>query len=280
MEVSDVPGSRCASASGATNRTSEPRGRRRVLVRVCAGVVALGGVSGTTAAHGAHGTGGEPATFAIVVTLPVVAGLAGGAIIVRQGRASRTNPAGLGAETVLGVLLVVLGATVAISAVTANPHLGAGGGALGTVAALWATRREATATRGEATVTHGCEADLALGAVSTHRVFEGVALGTLYGAGIAVGLLGAIVLAAHNAIETAVVGRLYISGRRRSRAVGAVVLLQAVYTGGALAGLGVSGVVPSSLRLFGLAVAGGALLVVGVGETGRSLAAGRRVAPE
>jgi hypothetical protein len=72
---------------------------------------------------------------------------------------------------------------------------------------------------------------------------------------------------------TAAVGGLHAAGARRSRAVGAVLLVQASYAGGAVVGLGIADALPASARVS--AIAGGALFIVGASETERSIGARR-----
>lgn len=276
MGVNEWSRSRSSSASdgherlGAVGRWGgRSGGRQRLLLRL--GVVAAGlvGFPGTASAHGPRGHGGEPVAFAVVVGLPIVAGLAGGAFAVRGRRAERTNPTGHRAGIVLGVLLAVLGVTFAVSAATTSRWLGIAGGAAGALVGLWALR-------GFGAGAPGCHADLALVAVSAHRLLEGAAVGALYSTGAAVGLLGAVLLAGHTALETAAVGGTYAAGPLRSRAVGAVLLVQTGYAVGAFAGLGAAHALPVSTRTVVLAVAGGALLIVGAGETERSITTVRR----
>lgn len=241
---------------------------RRLLTRLGVWTAGLVGLSGTVAAHGPRGHGGEPVAFAVVVGLPVVAGLGGGAIALWRLRANRTTPSGHRVGLVLGVTLAVLGVTFAASAVTTSRSLGLAGGAVGAISALWAVR-------GSGASHGGCHADLALGAVSIHRLVEGLAIGALYTAGAAVGHIGAVFLAGHTALETAAVGGVYATSHGRIRAVGAVLLVQTGYAAGAVVGLGVAGALPASARALAIAVAGGALLIVGAGEAERSIAARR-----
>jgi len=182
---------------------------------------------------------------------------------VRRIRGAHASPTRHRTGVALGVALVVLGATFAVTAVARSRSLGVAGGAVGVLAGLWATGGYGTDHR-------RCHADLTLGAVSAHRLLEGLAIGALYASGTAVGLFGAAVVAGHTAVETAAVGGVYAAGPHRSRAVAAILLVQAGYAGGAIAGLGVSDVLPASTMAFALAVAGGALLVAGAVATGRS----------
>lgn len=239
----------------------------RLLLRLGVGTACLVGLSGTAAAHGPHATDGEPVAFAVVVGLPVVVGLGGGAVALRRVRADQTTPTGRRTGVALGVLLAVLGVTILASAAATSRWFGVAGGALGTLSGLWVAR-------GHGTRGHGCHADVTLGAVSAHRLVEGVALGALYSAGAAVGLLAAVLLAGHTALETAAVSGMYAAGPVRSRAVGAVILVHVGNAVGAVAGLGVAWALPAWGRALALAAAGGALLVVGAAETRRAIGRG------
>lgn len=252
------------------NRRAAWAGVRRLLVRLGLGGTGLVVFSVTASAHGSgHGIGhgGTAAAFAVVFGLPVFVGLAGGVAAIRYRSLRRGKTTGKDSSIGVGLLLVGLGVASLLPAVTGNLWLAVAGGTIGAVIALWVA--------GTGTVPEtGCgnHADLTLGAISAHRVLEGVVLGTLYSAGAAVGLLGAVVLAGHAALETAAVGGLYATAPRRTQAVGALVLVQAGYVVGGIAGLGVAGAVPVPVRTLALAVVGGALLIVGAGETERSIA--------
>lgn len=241
---------------------------RRRLTRIGGWTAGVVGLSGTATAHGPQSHGGEPVAFAVVVGLPIVAGLGGGVLAIRGLRMVRMAPSGRRLGVVLGVTFAVLGATFAVSAVTTSRQIGLVGGTVGAVGALWVSRSDEPQNR-------GCHADLTLGAVSVHRLLEGLALGALYSAGAAVGLISAVLLAGHTAFETAAVGGLHTASARRSRAVGAVLLVQASYAVGAFVGLGVADALPASARVAAIAIAGGALLIVGASETDRSIGARR-----
>lgn len=240
-----------------------PRSARiRRLVVVTIGFVTA---SGTASAHGSLVHGGAPVAFGVVVGLPVAAGVGGGAIAVLRVRPARPYSLGRRTGSVLGIALAALGLTFLVAAVTTSRPLGLVGGSVGALSVLLITRRGGHDTR-------GCHAGVTLGAVSSHRLLEGFALGALYSAGAPVGLFGAILLACHTALETAVVGGLYAPGPTQNRALGAILLVQAGYAGGAVVGIGMAGALPSWTRALALAAAGGALLVVGLGETEHSIA--------
>jgi len=242
--------------------------RRRRGLRA-GGVVALLTVTPTTAsAHGVGHEGGAGATLLVVFGLPVLAGLAGGGVALRSLGGDNRTGGRRRPDIPIGLLLVGLGLASLLAAASGHGLGTLAGGFVGALLAL----RLADAGRN---VADGCgnHADIALGAVAAHRVFEGVLVGALYSAGAAVGLLGAAIIAGHTALETAAVGGLYASGTRRTRGPAAVVLVQAGYLVGGVAGLGVARAVPGPVAALVLAGAGGALLVVGAGETRRSLGA-------
>lgn len=232
---------------------------KRLLVRLTVWFAALFVGVAPAYAHGTAGHGGTPVTFAVVLGLPIVAGLVGGVVMVRgrneTHRTAGTHPSGVG----LGLLLVGLGITFSGTAISRSLSLGIGGGIVGLVSVRWAVNSRTSDRRG-----HRSHANLSLGAVSTHRLLEGVVLGGLYSSGAAVGLLGAVVIAGHTAFETIAVGGLYAP--HRLRIAGAVVLVQAGYTVGAIVGIAVSGTVPLPVHTIALALVGGILLGIGLNE--------------
>lgn len=262
---------RSRAPSGWMRARSGGRRAGRSLPIAVAGLTA----SSTTArahevGHAVHGPGGTTATFLVVLGLPVIAGLVGGMIAVRYYRRQRSAPPNRLSGGAIGLLLVGLGVSSLLSAIGGHPWLSAAGVVVGGATAL------ASAIGGPVS-RHGCRnhADLTLGAVTIHRLLEGVVIGTLYAAGAAVGLVGAVVLAGHATLETAAIGGLTAGTQQRIFVVGAVGLVQVSYLVGAIAGLGVAVEVPGPARTFALAVVGGALIVVGAGKTDRSITAAR-----
>lgn len=244
-----------------------PSGGSRPLVRPSVAAVGFLALSGTANAHGDVGDGGAPVAVVVVLGLPIVAGLLGGAVVVRRRRLARRwghHPPGI----TLGPLLAVLGATFAAAAGTERLPIAIVGGTAGAVSAA------AIARRGIRTGP-GCRdhAHLTLGAVCAHRVLEGAALGALYGTGAIVGVVGAAFLAGHTAVETAAVAGLYAP--HRARAAGAIVLVQVGYASGVAVGVAIAGAIPTPIRIVALALAGGVLLGTGGIELKRSLAADR-----
>lgn len=222
----------------------------RPVVRGGIAVAGLLAVSGSASAHGAFDVGGPTASFTVVLGVPIVAGLVGGLLAVRGRRgahdAGRTRRTGG-----LAVLLIGLGLVFALSAAGDGLLLTVAGVAVGVTVAVWLMR--SSHHPGEARHAH-----LTFGAVCVHRILEGLVLGALYSTGAVIGLLGAAVLAGHTTLETAAVGGLYAA--RRTRAAGAVVLVQVGFAGGAVAGLLLTWTLPTPVRVLGLALAGGLLL--------------------
>lgn len=252
---------------------------RRSLSSLVVGVAGLVASSATARAHEVghvvldHGDGA--ASFIAVLGLPALAGLVGGAAAVRYCGRKTSAPTDRLSSGAVGVLVVGLGIASLFSAMVGHRWLSVAGVIVGVAIALQFQGGETAPEAGR-----GTHAELALGAISTHRLLEGVLVGTLYAAGAAVGLVGAIALAGHAALETATVGGLYVTTRRRIRVAGVIVFVQVGYVVGAVAGLGVAGAVPVSARTFVLAAVGGLLLVVGVNETERSITAGRSARSE
>lgn len=265
---------------GETPRPPPPRRRRggdgrtprRWLVRLGVWGGGVWTLSATASAHGTLHSSGAPVASAVVVGLPVVAGLLGGAVGIWHGR--RTHRVeGRRSRFALGVLLLVLATAFAGTALARSPPVAVTGGTAGLVAAALVARRETAS--GRASPGH---AHLTLGAIGGHRALEGVALGALASSGALVGLVGATAVAGHTALETVAVGGVYAA--RRSRAVVAVVLVQVSYVAGAAAGVVVAGAVPGLVRVGALSLAAGVLLALGVIETRRSFTLGRGARPD
>ncbi|MFB6102649.1 MAG: hypothetical protein ABEJ73_08800 [Haloplanus sp.] len=124
----------------------------------------------------------------------------------------------------------------------------------------------------DATVTAcGACADATLGAVTLHRGLEGAVLATVYAADAALGLAGALLVAGHAVAETAAVGSLYAATGRRY-ALGAVLIVQAGFVLGVVAGWRVVDAVPATVQAGLLALVGGVLLAVGAREARRRYA--------
>lgn len=240
-------------------RTSGRLAPMRLLALAVAQLLALVvACSGGASAHGTHGSG-PPVEFAVVVAVPVLAGLAGG-LAATSRRVDAISVPHVG--TAFGVALVALGFAFLFRAAADAPMLSValaigGGIAARTLLGHHAAHQEAGAAhRG---------ADAALAAIGVHRFVEGSALAVAYGVGTAVGAFGAAVLAGHAVFEAAILGRLHVR-IGRVRALAAVAAVQASFVLGAFVG---GSAFPSSVRVSAavLAVAGGVLLAVGLGET-------------
>jgi hypothetical protein len=254
------------------DRVRRPR-TGRTLRALAAGTVALGLWPAVASAHDGTGYGGGPVGLPVALWIPVVTGLLGGLLAVRYRRARATGPRLQRTAWPLGLSVLVLGVTVAVTALTGHPWSAVVGGCAGVLGAAW------VATRG--TGPPGHHADLTFGSVLLHRGLEGVALGVLYTTGVAVGSVGVMVIAGHTAFETAVVGGVYAS--RRLRALGAVALVQIGYVVGAAVGTGLGGSVsvPVPVHAGSLGLVGGVLLVVGATELRHAaFAPGHRRVPE
>lgn len=281
MEVTKPPnaGSTTPDADGGSSRRGslgEPSDSNvyRLLGHLLVGIVGFSLVSAPVSAHEGINHDGVSVAFVVVLGLPVFAGFLGGVVTIRYRNRTTTATGGHRASAGLGILLIALGGTLVIMAATKNPSLGLAGGSVGMLTTLWLANRDGRARRG-----CGRHTDLALGGVCIHRALEGVILGGLYTAGAAVGLVGAIVIAGHTALETAAVSGLYVP--RNLRALGAVVLVQGTYIAGAVVGVGVTGSVPVWAQVTSLGLVAGILLVVGVDETRHStLALGSVGVPE
>lgn len=234
--------------------------RYRLFGRLIAVPVALNMVSTPASAHGEAPHGGTPVTLAIVVGLPVVVGLlAGITAIVFRGR-NHDDLTEKGSTVVLGLLFLFLGGTFAIEAAIQSPWLALVGGTVGGIVVLWRLTHGSALQRGDV-----CHAKLTCGAISLHRVLEGLAIGTLYGTGAVVGILGAVTVAGHTVLETGAVAGQYHS--YRLDAIAAIGLVQLSYAGGAFAGVGLTSTIPVPIQSVSPALAGGALFAIGAVKT-------------
>jgi hypothetical protein len=224
---------------------------RRVAVAL--GVALL---STPTSAHvGTAATTGLPFPH-VVAGIVLVSLLGGGFVLIGYGRRPWSN-----GRAALPVLVVVLGAAALALAVTRAATVTLVGLAAGVGVVYFA---------GDAGVTDcGVCADATLGAVTLHRGLEGVVLATVYAADAALGLVGALVVAGHAAVETAAVGSLYAAAGGRY-ALAAVVVVQTGFVVGVAGGAGVVDGVSPTAEAGLLALVGGVLLGVGIRE-GRRL---------
>lgn len=234
-----------------TRRTAGSAALVRVTALVSIGVLCTPAL---VRAHGGvdHGVG---VSFGVVVAAALGVGIAAGVVVLLTGISLRARMLA-GFDRGIGVVLVVLGVTLAVSAVGEYPLLataGIGGGGL--VAWSVAARTDAH------------HADVTFVALATHRVIEGIALAAVYLAGSAVGTVGALLIAGHVALETAAVAGLYVTtGRGPVRALVAIGLLQVGFGVGIAGGALLAIAVPTGLQVAVVAAGAGALLVVGNAE--------------
>lgn len=207
-------------------------------------------------AHEAHPyTGDVPVTIGGVLAISILAGLVIGGVIVVVG----TRRAGRIPGTIsrwFGPVLVVLGLTYAVPAVRESVVKSVIGG-LGGGIAIWMV---STRTRDSHHVTG------IVSAIVVHRIVEGVALAVGSLAGSTVGLIGALIIAGHASIESAVVGGVAISSGR-VRAIIAVLVVQAGFVAGAVIGGTTVAAFPKRFHVFLLAGGAGVLCVIGVIES-------------
>lgn len=232
-------------------------GRTRIAAALAAGLAVA--VAAPASAHELPAADGRGLGLLAVVGLAVAAGLVAGLAVVAL-HVDVVPTATHRLELLVGPALVALGLAAAVELGGERPGLAAGAVAGGGLAAAVDARRHRGA---------GGRAGTALGAVALHRFVEGVALAAAFAADVVVGLLGAVVLASHVALETACVGGLWARVDRR-RAVVAVVLVQATFLAGTLAGLGAT-LALAGLETVALAAASAGLLFVGLGEVGAHL---------
>lgn len=204
---------------------------------------------------------GGAVAFVVVLALPILAGLIGGVAALHYRSLRAPEDIGPGWSLAISILISGLGAASLLTAVEGHLGLSIIGGTIGAAVTLWLAGNEAIDQ-----TDCGNHAELTAGAISTHRVLEGVVLGTLYSTGAAVGVLGAGILAGHAALETAAVGGLYATVPRRTQVVGAILIVQVSYIAGGVAGVGLAATVPASIHTLVLAIVGGALLLVGMKE--------------
>lgn len=109
----------------------------------------------------------------------------------------------------------------------------------------------------------GGQAIAPVGALAVHRLVEGAALGTAYGAGARIGTVAAGILTLHMLLETAIIAGLYRAVNHPTGAVMAVLLVQAGFVLAASSVLVTTIALPPVARLPVTAVVAGLLLVRG-----------------
>ena len=225
--------------------------RRTVVATLAATLLSI-----PAAAHGVT-VAASGLAFPLVITAVVGTSLLGGGLgLAIYGRACRPAEH----RAVVPLLVAVLGCTALALAVTRATVTTLVGIAVGI--GIVHLSREAMGTD------CGACADAALGAVTLHRGLEGAVLATVYAADAALGTAGAVVVAGHAAVETAAVGSLYAPIGHRYALV-AVVVVQAGFVLGVVAGWRVVDAVPIVVQAGLLAVVGSVLLTVGGREMHR-----------
>lgn len=211
-------------------------------------------------AHGDIDHGGTPVTFAVVVGLPVVVGLLAGITAIALRGQNPEEQIDRRLTVGLGLSFLLLGGAFVVEAATRSLWPALAAGTAGGSVVLWCSTRGRTLLRGDV-----CHAELTCGAISLHRAFEGLAIGALYSAGAVVGILGAVTVAGHTALETGAMAGQYRS--YRSDAIAAIGLVQCSYVGGVIVGVGLTVPIPAPIQSASLAFAAGILFAIGVIET-------------
>ncbi|WP_410766152.1 hypothetical protein [Haloferax sp. DFSO60] len=159
--------------------------------------------------------------------------------------------------TTFGVVLVGLGVSLFLPIAVADPVVGVVGVVVGGVAGRWLPHSHAT---GKGSVRR---ASAVSGALTMHRVIEGVALAAVYAADQALGVVAVLLLTLHTTVETVAVGVEYGSVGQRTQGVVAILLMQAGFVLSAVVALLAAGSLPAVVRGLVLAGIAGLLLVVG-----------------
>lgn len=163
--------------------------------------------------------------------------------------------------TLFGLVLVGLGASVLVPVSLAFPGLAVLGVVLGTLAG-WRLPHHSTPVGSEAV----SRASTVGGALTAHRLVEGVALAALYTAGDALGVVAVLLLSVHNAVETGAVGVEYATVGRRRSGMAAVLGMQTAYVLAALGGILAAVSLPTPVRVLAVTAVAGILLAVGSHE--------------
>lgn len=172
----------------------------------------------------------------------------GGAVVARWHRA-------------VGAVLVVVGVTFSVEPLRHSPALAALCVTAGAVAAGVLSRR-GPGDAHTARTWFGGGASLAVLGVLGHRTFEGLALGVGIASGSTVGVVGAVAISGHAALESVGVGGSLASGNRLLGAL-AVLGTQAAFVTGAGVAVATAFGDVTALGAVLSGVVGGALLVVG-----------------
>jgi hypothetical protein len=211
---------------------------------------------GPARAHprGRYLLGGWEVGFPAVVGCSVAVCLLAGVVTVRN-RRRISEYVSRDVSRLLAGLFVLLGLSCLLPAALGEPVVASVAGVV-TVVGLHSLEN-----RSEHVTDH--HASMGLGAIASHRAIEGSLLAALYLSNVALGVLGAVVLTVHATLETVAVASAYWS-RTPQRAVGAVILVQLSFVGGAMLGRVTTVTLPEMIQQVTLAVVGVTLVVLGV----------------
>jgi len=230
--------------------------RTRIASVALSSLSLLAVVPAVVRAHGVPADHGVGVSFGVAVAAALGIGVVAGLAVLVTGTSIQTRTVAR-FDRVVGVLLVVLGVALAVTALAEYSVL-AVVGVLGGGLVAWTA---ASRTEGS----H--HADVTLVALGTHRVIEGAVLAAVYLAGAAVGTLGVVLIAGHVAVETAAVAGLYVAaGTDSARVLLAIGLMQAGFGVGILGATMLAAGVPGSVQTIVMAAGAGVLLVVGTAE--------------
>lgn len=206
------------------------------------------------AAHVPDSTGEPGFDLALVLTVVTAVGTSAGLLAASSRARLSDHIVSHLLDRAIGTILVGLGLLAGVSTVLQQPAIGVGGILVGAAAGI------AVAVLGSC----GVCADVTVGAIATHRVIEGVALAAISTVGSSVGLFGVLVISGHTVVECIAIGGR--SGLSSTKAVGAVLFVEAVFVFGVL--LGTVGIVTLTAvpQPWLAAIVGGLLVTLGVAE--------------
>lgn len=240
---------------------SSIRFHARIFGRYLPGVAALGLVERATAHGGVSGGPGDVGAVTVILATAGV-GLVAGLYGLYTGAPRQIDQAAF--SVALGIVTVLVGASILVSVVTRPTAVVGAGLVTGTAYVAGGSGDGHPLADG---------ADRAIPAVavgvSAHRVVEGALLGTLVGSGRGLAVAAAVLVAAHAAVEMAVVSGYYRRAGARYRGVATVGVAHACFVGTALTTASVAQAVPGVFWTMVTAAAGALLVVTGVNECRR-----------
>ncbi|MDG5776432.1 hypothetical protein VB773_07585 [Haloarculaceae archaeon H-GB2-1] len=228
---------------------------RRSVVLLCVLAFAVERV----AAHGTASGSGIPLLSVLVASAAVGVASGLGAIYWRPQRVTRVLTRRR-VTVLLAIGLTLLGIVYLAPVVLDRPVVALVGGSLG-LSAAWSLphRHASTASAGH----HATSLTAALG---VHRSVEGIVLATGGIAGGSLGTAALVVITAHAAAETALIGGVLSADGHARRAVTVVVAIQGCFLAAAVVTAVASLVLPALVRAGVLALVAGVLLFVGLQE--------------